>query len=53
MTDDQHLQAFEDLTLPFEHWTHRVHVKVAFAYLSRHSFHDALARMPSATPTRN
>jgi hypothetical protein len=45
MTDDEHLRAFEELTLPFEQWTHRAHVKVAFTYLRRHAFDEALTRM--------
>ena len=45
MTDDEFVKAFEDLTLPFIQWTHRAHVKVAFTYLSRHSFDEALQRM--------
>lgn len=45
MTDDEHLQAFESLTLPFDQWTHRAHVKVALSYLRRHPFSEALDRM--------
>lgn len=45
MNDDQHVRAFEDLSLPFDQWTHRAHVKVAFIYLQRHSFPVALDRM--------
>lgn len=45
MTDDQHVAAFEDLSLPFDQWTHRAHVKVAFIYLQRYSFPEALDRM--------
>jgi hypothetical protein len=53
MTDDEHLRAFEDLTLPFEQWTHRAHVKVAYVYLSGHSFDEALARMRSGVKAYN
>src|SRR5579864_4544280 len=45
MTDDAFLAAFEDLTLPFEQWTHRAHVKVSYCYLKRHSFEEALNKM--------
>ena len=45
MDDAAFLKQFEDLSLPFSQWTHRAHVKVAFLYLSAHSFNDALARM--------
>lgn len=47
MTDDEHVKAFEELTLPFKRWTHRAHVKVAYVYLSRHSFDEALSRIRS------
>jgi hypothetical protein len=45
MTDADLLRQFEDLTLPFAQWTHRAHVKVAYLYLCRHPFPEALARM--------
>lgn len=45
MTDDDHLNAFEELTLPVEQWTHRAHVKVAYVYLSRHPIDEALTRI--------
>ena len=53
MTDEAFLQAFETLTLPFDQWTHRAHVKVAFIYLSRHSFDTALANMRSGISAYN
>lgn len=45
MHDDQLLRAFEDCSLPFDQWTHRCHVKVAFLYLSEHGFDQAVAKM--------
>ncbi len=45
MDDRELLRRFEDLTLPFEQWTHRAHVKVAFLYLRALPFEEALARM--------
>lgn len=45
MDDGQFLKSFEDLTLPFDQWTHRAHVKVAFLYLKAHPFPQALAKM--------
>jgi hypothetical protein len=53
MTDDEHLRAFEELTLPFEQWTHRAHVKVAFTYLRRHPFDEALRRMRDGVKAYN
>jgi hypothetical protein len=45
MTDKELLRRFEARTLPFEEWTHRCHVKVAYLYLKRHPFKEALVRM--------
>lgn len=45
MTDDELLRQFEDLSLPFSEWTHRAHVRMAFLYLSAHSFDEALDRI--------
>jgi hypothetical protein len=45
MEDAEFLSLFEGLTLPFEQWTHRAHVKVAYLYLRRHPFDVALDRM--------
>ena len=53
MTDAEHLRSFEDLTLPFEQWTHRAHVKVAFTYLSRYAFDEALGRMRAGVKAYN
>ena len=53
MTDDEHLRAFEDLTLPFRQWTHHAHVKVAYMYLRRHPFAEALRRMRGGVKAYN
>ena len=45
MDDAEFLRQFESLTLPFDQWTHRAHVKVAYLYLRSHPFDDALARI--------
>jgi hypothetical protein len=45
MEDHELLQKFEDLSLPFDQWTHRAHVKVAFLYLRSHPFQEALTRV--------
>ena len=45
MTDDEFLRAFEARTLPFEQWTHRAHVKVAFLYLRALDLEGALAKV--------
>ena len=46
MLSDRELQiAFENCTLPREHWTHRAHVRMAFLYASGNPFPAALDRM--------
>jgi hypothetical protein len=45
MTDRELLRRFEARTLPFKEWTHRCHVKVAYLYLRKHSFKEAVERM--------
>jgi len=45
MDDAELLRQFETLTLPFNQWTHRAHVRVAFSYLRAHPFDEALLRM--------
>jgi hypothetical protein len=53
VTDDQLIQAFESLLLPFDQWTHRAHVRVAFRYLQRHAFDEALNRMRAGVKAYN
>lgn len=45
MNDEEHLRQFEDQSLPLEHWNHRAHLKVAYLYLLRLSFEEALGRV--------
>ena len=45
MDDTEFLEAFETGALSTEAWHHREHVKVAYLYLNRYSFDDALRRM--------
>jgi len=42
MTDDQFLQAFEDLSLDGKSFGHRDHVRLAWIYLGRYPAHEAL-----------
>jgi hypothetical protein len=43
--DAELVRQFEACTLPFEQWTHRSHVKVAYLYLDRCSFPEAMERI--------
>ena len=53
MDDATLLRQFEDLTLPFEKWTHRTHVKVAYLYLSQFGLEDAIDRMRAGIKAYN
>jgi outer membrane protein assembly factor BamD (BamD/ComL family) len=53
MTDDDLLQQFETQTLPYQEWTHRCHVKVAYLYLKKHPFAEALTQMQKGVKTYN
>lgn len=45
LDDATFLQQFEDLTLPFEQWTHRSHLKVAYLYLCTYPLEEAIVHM--------
>jgi hypothetical protein len=53
VTDNQFLQQFEDCSLPFDLWTHRAHLKVAFLYARAHPFDIALGKMRSGIKAYN
>jgi hypothetical protein len=52
-TDDEFLRSFESLSLPFDRWTHRAHVKLGFIYLTRHPFDSALSKMRAGIKAYN
>jgi len=45
MNDRELFLQFESRTLPFDQWTHRCHVKIAYLYLRTHPFAEALERI--------
>ena len=45
MTDDEFLAAFEAVAFTRPEWTHEAHVRMAWLYLTRHPFADALCRV--------
>ncbi len=53
MDDATLIRRFEDRTLPFDQWTHRCHVKVAWIYLSRHGLDEAIVRMRAGVKAYN
>ena len=48
MTDEELVRRFETATLPAAAFSHVDHVRVAWCYLTRHAFPDALARFCDA-----
>src|SRR5690348_2870900 len=54
MNDDEaFMAAFEGGTWPFEKWHHREHIRVAYLYLCRFSYPEALDRMRSGIQALN
>jgi len=53
MDDSELLRRFEDRSLPFDQWTHRAHVKVAYLYLNRYPFDEALVHLRSGIKAYN
>ena len=45
VNDTDFLSAFEDCSLPFEQWSHRAHVRVAYMYATQHELCSATDRM--------
>jgi hypothetical protein len=53
MNDEEHLRRFEDHSLPKEEWNHRAHLKVAYFYLIRYSYDEALERLRTGIKSFN
>ena len=53
LPDEAFLSSFEDCTLPFEQWKHRAHIKVAYLYLRRWPFAEALDRIRTSIQRYN
>ncbi len=53
MDDESFLAEFEACTLPFEKWSHRAHVKVAYLYLEAHSLEEATDRIRAGIKAYN
>lgn len=45
MTDEDILTQFENQSLPFELWTHRMHVRVAYIYAKNYPYEEALEKL--------
>jgi len=53
MTDDEFLQQFEACTLPYVHWTHRAHLRVAYIYLTRLGLEGAVPKVTAGIRAYN
>ena len=51
--DEAFIRAFEDCTLPFEQWKHRAHIKVAYLYLRRWPYAEALEQVRASIKRYN
>jgi hypothetical protein len=45
LNDHEFLRRFEDLSLPFDQWTHRAHIKGAYLYLRENDYDRAVDKM--------
>lgn len=53
MNDAEFLVAFENGSLPFEQWTHRAHIRVAYLYASGSDLASAIDRMRAGIKAYN
>jgi hypothetical protein len=53
VNDEEHLRRFEDWSFPLDQWNRRAHLKVAYLYLRRFSFDEALSRMRNGIQAYN
>ncbi len=51
--DIGHLLAFEECRIPHHQWDHRAHVRIAYLYLCKYGWPDALARLRSGIRALN
>ena len=45
MNDDEFIEQFEACAFPFDQWHHRAHVKLAYLYLVRFGFENAVIKL--------
>lgn len=53
MNDDELLAAFENCSLPYDQWTHRAHVRVAYRYALQSDLNSAIDRIRIAIKAYN
>ena len=53
MDDAELMRRFEDMSLPFDQWRHVTHIRVAWNYLTRFPYLDALERIRAGIKAYN
>jgi hypothetical protein len=53
MSDEDFLAQFESGTLPYRHWTHRAHLRVAYCYLTRFGLEETIPKVTAGIRAYN
>lgn len=53
LSDGEFLRQFETGTLPYIHWTHRAHLRVAYLYVTRFGLTDAIPKVTAGIRAYN
>jgi len=53
MSDEEFLRQFEACTLPYAHWTHRAHLRVAYLYVTRIGLAGAIPKVTAGIRAYN
>ena len=53
LSDEEFLRQFENCTLPYVHWTHRAHLRVAYCYVTRYGLTEAISKVTAGIRAYN
>lgn len=53
LSDEEFLRQFENCTLPYQHWTHRAHLRVAYCYVTRYGLAEAIPKVTTGIRAYN
>ncbi|MEP6671114.1 MAG: hypothetical protein ABJF10_18280 [Chthoniobacter sp.] len=53
LSDAEFLRQFADCTLPYVHWTHRAHLRVAYLYVTQFGLADAIPKVTAGIRAYN
>ena len=53
LSDEEFLRQFEACTLPYVHWTHRAHLRVAYLYVTRFGLDAAIPKVTAGIRAYN